>query len=81
MKSSRPAIISHRPGEGDIVATAPDGTKVVRYRGTPPHRGMEGTATDLAMYAGQGVDDIKDLPLAGDLVGRLWAECLAGPRA
>jgi hypothetical protein len=28
------------------------------------------------MYAGQGVGDVKDLPAAGDLVSRLWQECI-----
>jgi len=28
------------------------------------------------MYAGQGVDAIRDVPPAGELVARLWKECL-----
>ena len=28
------------------------------------------------LYAGQGVDDVRDLPPAGELVVRLWNECL-----
>jgi hypothetical protein len=32
--------------------------------------------TELAMYAGQGVDVIRDIPSAGELVERLWRECL-----
>lgn len=72
--------IGKRPGEGDIVATGPGGRKVVRYQGAIPLRGMEGTVTDLAMYAGQSVEDVKDLPSARDLVARLWAECLAARR-
>ncbi len=30
----------------------------------------------MALYAGQGVDDVRDLPGAAELVNRLWAECL-----
>jgi len=37
---------------------------------------MTGTVTDLAMYAGQGVDDIKDIPTVEALLARMWAECL-----
>jgi hypothetical protein len=60
---------------------APQGeTKVVRYSITPPQAGFEGAVTDLVMYAGQGVDDVKDLPTARDLIGRLWAECVASRR-
>ena len=29
------------------------------------------------LYAGQSVEHIKDIPAAGKLVERLWAECLA----
>ncbi len=32
---------------------------------------------DCALYAGLGVGLVKDLPSAGDLVRRLWAECEA----
>jgi hypothetical protein len=32
--------------------------------------------TELAMYAGQGFDAIRDVPPAGELVARLWKECL-----
>ena len=71
--------VGARPGEGDIVATRPNGTRVLRYQITPPQRGDEGTVTDLAMYAGQSVDDVKDVPGAAELVARLWAECLATP--
>jgi len=64
-----------RPGEGDVVATSSDGTKLLRYRGRMPSRGLEGAVTDCALYAGMGVEFIKDLPAAGELVERLWREC------
>jgi nitronate monooxygenase len=65
-----------RPGEGDAVATRPNGRQDLRYGLTAPVPGMTGTVTDLAMYAGRGVDAIKDVPGAGELVERLWKECL-----
>lgn len=69
--------VGKRPGEGDVVATRPDGTKVLRYSAGSPVRDLQGTITDLTMHAGLSVDDIRDLPTARDLVRRLWAECLA----
>ena len=42
-----------------------------------PRQGFQGNVTDLAMYAGQGVGDVKDVPGARELVDRLWMECLA----
>jgi hypothetical protein len=68
--------VGKRPGEGDVLATRPDGTKVLRYNSSSPGRDLEGVITELAMYAGESVDDITDLPSAGVLVARLWAECL-----
>jgi nitronate monooxygenase len=66
-----------RPGEGETVATRPDGSKVLRYDYRSPYRGMEGAVTECAMYAGLSVDFVKDLPAAGELVERLWQECMA----
>jgi nitronate monooxygenase len=72
--------VGKRPGEGDVLATRPDGTKVLRYNSSSPGRDLEGVITELAMYAGESVDDITDLPSAGELVARLWAECLTRRR-
>ena len=69
--------VGQRPGEGDALATRPDGTQVLRYNGASPSRELTGAITELAMFAGLGVDDVKDLPHAGELVTRLWSECLA----
>lgn len=64
-----------RPGEGDVVATKPDGSRVLRYATEAPRQGFVGPVTEGLLYAGLGVDLIKDLPSAGELVGRLWREC------
>ena len=64
-----------RPSEGDVVATRPDGSKVLRYQIWTPLRGFDGAVTESALFAGMGVDFIKDLPAAGKLVERLWREC------
>jgi nitronate monooxygenase len=64
-----------RPGEGEAIATRPDGSKVLRYDYRSPYRGMEGAVTECALYAGISVDFVKDVPAAGELVERLWQEC------
>jgi nitronate monooxygenase len=65
-----------RPGEGDIVATSSDGRKVLRYFATSPDRGLEGAVAECALHAGQSIEFVKDLPGAGELVERLWRECM-----
>ena len=67
----------NRPGEGDVVATGPDGSKVLRYSAQSPGRELQGTPEECALYAGMGVEYVKDLPRAGELVERLWRECRA----
>lgn len=66
-----------RPGEGDIVATnATSGAVKRRYAVVGPDPDDRGAVTELAMMAGQGVDAIRDIPSAGELVERLWRECV-----
>jgi nitronate monooxygenase len=66
-----------RPGEGDVIATMPDGSKVLRYAFFQPTAAVTGNQlADLALYAGEGVGAVRDLPTAGDLVARLWKECV-----
>jgi len=65
-----------RPGEGDLLATSSDGRKVHRYFATSPDQGLEGAVEQCALHAGQSVEFVKDLPGAGELVGRLWRECV-----
>jgi nitronate monooxygenase len=64
----------NKPGENDVVATGPDGSKIERYGSMPPLKGLQGSLTELAMYAGQGVHKINDLPTAKELIQRLWKE-------
>lgn len=65
-----------RPGEGEVVATSSDGRKVRRYFATSPDHGLDGAIGECALHAGQSVEFVKDLPGAGELVERLWQECL-----
>jgi nitronate monooxygenase len=66
-----------RPGEGDVVATRPDGSRVLRYASEHPRLGYEGRVTECPLWAGLGAGFVKDIPPAGELVERLWRECEA----
>lgn len=66
-----------RPGEGDVLATRPDGGAVLRYLGFSPSKLLIGDRIgECALHAGMGVGQINDIPPAGDLVRRLWRECV-----
>jgi nitronate monooxygenase len=66
-----------RPGEGDVLTTnAITGAKKIRYGVSNPVRDDRGDLVELALYAGEGVDAIRDIPSAGELVARLWKECV-----
>ena len=67
-----------RPGEGELVTTRSNGEKVLRYSAYVPDRDFHGAAArEMALMAGLGVEYVKDLPSAGELVQRLWRECEA----
>ena len=69
--------VGRRPGEGDVVATRAPDRKLLRYSTAAPSFGSEGNVTDLALYAGRSVQVIRDIPHAGELVSRLWRECIS----
>jgi nitronate monooxygenase len=65
-----------RPGDGDTVAVIGN-APLPRYTMYPPNEGMpESVVSEMALYAGLGVDLIQDIPSARDLVKRLWSECI-----
>ena len=67
-----------RPGEGDVVSTnVVSGAPKRRYGIGSPVANDRGTLSELPHWAGTGVDAIRDIPSAADLVPRLWRECLA----
>ena len=71
--------VGKRPGEGDVLTkNIVNGRTKSRYGTGMPRPDDRGALADLALYAGQGVDAIRDIPSAGELVTRLWKECLAG---
>jgi NAD(P)H-dependent flavin oxidoreductase YrpB (nitropropane dioxygenase family) len=57
-----------RPGEGDVVGTAPDGRPVPRYHMAMPQSGTEGDVAEMALYAGQGVGHVRACEAAADIV-------------
>ena len=66
-----------RPGEGDQTATnTATGAKRIRYGLAPPYPEDRGAVLEMALYAGRGVDAIRDIPSAEELMARLWKECL-----
>ncbi len=64
-----------RPGEGERVGRTASGEPILRYDDTAPRHGMSGDVLDMALYAGTSSAVIRDIPIAADLVARLWEEC------
>lgn len=62
-----------RPGEKDIVANIGD-YKVERYSVSAPHLQYTGDIEAMALYAGESVSDIKDIPSVKDVIERIWKE-------
>jgi nitronate monooxygenase len=60
-----------RPGEGDTVATLPDGTPVPRYSEIPPLPGMQGDLECLVHYAGQSAGLVSRVRPAAEIVREL----------
>ena len=76
------AVVRHPASgrvRGTLLATTADGMPRTRYRSTHPIRTDTGSGiAEMVLYAGKGVGAIKDLPGAGELMERLWKECLRG---
>ncbi len=68
--AGRPAA-PHRPGEGDVVATAPNGSVLKRYHMSMPQAGTHGEVEEMALYAGQGVGLARACVPAADIVTEL----------
>jgi nitronate monooxygenase len=63
-----------RPGEGEILALAPNGEQVPRYGVSEPIVGMTGELDALALYAGQSAGLVQAVEPAGTIVRRLVDE-------
>jgi NAD(P)H-dependent flavin oxidoreductase YrpB (nitropropane dioxygenase family) len=65
------AAAPHRPGEGDVVATAPTGSALTRYHMAMPQAATDGEVGEMALYAGQGVGLARHCAPAADIVSEL----------
>jgi nitronate monooxygenase/enoyl-[acyl-carrier protein] reductase II len=65
--AGRPAA-PDRPGEGEIVATAPNGSALNRYHMAMPQSGTQGDVEAMALYAGQGVGLVRACVPAAEIV-------------
>ena len=63
-----------RPGENDVVAEHPEYGPSLRYDMMSPHAGHEGKLEDMALYAGEGVGRVNNVPGAMELIESLWVE-------
>ena len=66
-----------RPGEGEVLATRPDGTELVRYGSTSARDSAVGRIDDLSLWCGQGVALVKEVLPAAEIVRRTVAEAEA----
>jgi NAD(P)H-dependent flavin oxidoreductase YrpB (nitropropane dioxygenase family) len=63
-----------RPNEGEVLATRPDGTELVRYSSTSPRDSVVGRIDDLSLWCGQGVALVKEVLPAREIVRRTVAD-------
>lgn len=71
--AGRPGV-GERPGEGETVATTPDGRPMVRYGSTSPLAGVGGNVEALSLWAGQTAGLIDEVRPAGALVREIAEE-------
>ncbi|MFD1513544.1 NAD(P)H-dependent flavin oxidoreductase [Halomarina rubra] len=74
-RAGRPAP-GTRPNEGEFVARVGE-YEIERYDDDPPTPTTEGDVEAMALYAGQGVGGIQDVPPAGTVVEALAADAEA----
>ena len=63
-----------RPGEGDVLATRPDGSEIVRYQSVSVRDTASGDIEELSLWAGQSVGLVHDELPAAEIVRRTAAE-------
>ncbi len=74
--AGRPAK-GNRPGEGEVIASGPEGQPLVRYGGAAPTARVSGSVEALALYAGQGVGLVRRVQPAREIVEELMRETAA----
>jgi nitronate monooxygenase len=60
-----------RPGEGDMIGKYPNGIPIPRYGVPAPMQGASGEVEAFALYAGQSVGLVLDLPPAAAVIAEL----------
>ncbi|MEV5208916.1 nitronate monooxygenase [Micromonospora sp. NPDC053740] len=65
-----------RPGEGEVVALDSAGQAHYRYEDLMPLPGMTGDLADMALYAGQSVELVRDVRPAAQLLQELTAQAV-----
>lgn len=66
-----------RPGEGEVLATRPDGSEVVRYSSVAARDSLVGRIDDLSLWCGQGVALVREILPAAEIVRRTVVEAEA----
>ncbi|TCB93451.1 nitronate monooxygenase [Micromonospora zingiberis] len=67
----------NRPGEGDVIAVDANGIAHHRYEDLMPLPGMTGALAEMAMYAGQSVQFVKEVRPARHIVGDIATQAAA----
>lgn len=64
----------NRPGEGEVILQTASGQSIPRYFISPPAAGMTGEVEAAAMYAGTGIEKIRDVVDVAVLIDRIEKE-------
>lgn len=78
--AGRPAT-GERPNEGEVVARRADGSTIQRYGAPHPTAGSTGRLEALALYAGQGVEQVRDILPAATIIEDIMRDVNASIRA
>jgi nitronate monooxygenase len=70
-----------RPGEGEVIATAGDGSPINRYASSSPRADVRGDIEAMSLWAGQSVGLVREIRPAADIVRQLVEEAVAVLRA
>jgi NAD(P)H-dependent flavin oxidoreductase YrpB (nitropropane dioxygenase family) len=72
IEAGRPPA-GQRPGEGDVLATRPDGTEILRYQSVTARDTATGEIEELSLWAGQSAGLVHDVLTAAEIVRRTVA--------
>jgi nitronate monooxygenase len=59
-----------RPGEGEVLATRPDGSEILRYQSVSARNSATGAIEELSLWAGQSVGLVHDVLPAAEIIRR-----------